>query len=77
MAIWFAQKREINLNKRRYYIRDLRNLHMNIEKIIKKYHDQMNNYIEMFSTFSSCFLLGKGRARAIAVEGALKIKEIS
>lgn len=77
MAIWFAQKREINLNKRRYYIRDLRNLHMNIEKIIKKYHDQMNNYIEMFSTFSSCFLLGKGRARAIALEGALKIKEIS
>jgi glucosamine--fructose-6-phosphate aminotransferase (isomerizing) len=77
MAIWFAQKRNINLNKRRNYIKDLRNLHVNIEKVINKYHNNMEKSLEYFNNFSSCFLLGKGRAYSIALEGALKIKEIS
>ncbi len=77
MAIWFSQKKEINLNKRRCYIKDLRNLHINIEKVINKCHNKMETYVSFFNTFPSCFLLGKGRARAIALEGALKIKEIS
>ena len=77
MAIWFAQKRNVNSNKRRQYIRDLRNLHVNIENILQKYYQNMNEYISFFNDFSNCFLLGKGRGHAIALEAALKIKEIA
>ena len=77
MAIWFAQKRNVNANKRRQYIRDLRNLHVNIERILQENYQKMEKYIPFFSDFSNCFLLGKGRAHAIALEAALKIKEIS
>ena len=77
MAIWFAQKRDVNSNKRRQYIRDLRNLHVNIENILQKYYQNMNEYISFFNDFPNCFLLGKGRGHAIALEAALKIKEIA
>ena len=77
MAIWFAQKRNVNSNKRRQYIRDLRNLHVNIENILQKYYQNMNEYISFFNDFPNCFLLGKGRGHAIALEAALKIKEIA
>lgn len=77
MAIWFAQKRGINLNIRRKYINDLRNLHMNIEKILEKCLNKMNDFLELFEKFSSCFILGKGRSYPIALEGSLKIKEVS
>lgn len=77
MAIWFAQKRNVNSNKRRQYIRDLRNLHVNIENILQKYYQNMNEYISFFNDFHNCFLLGKGRGHAIALEAALKIKEIA
>lgn len=77
MAIWFAQKRNVNSNKRRQYIRDLRNLHVNIENILQKYYQNMDEYISFFHDFPNCFLLGKGRGHAIALEAALKIKEIA
>ena len=77
MAIWFAQKQDINLNKRRQYIRDLRNLHFHVEKLIKKSYETIKNFTHIFDKHSSCFLLGKNRAQSIALEGALKIKEIS
>ena len=34
MAIWFAQEKNINYNKRTKYIKDLRNLHVDIRKTI-------------------------------------------
>ena len=37
----------------------------------------MDDYLELFNNFSSCFILGKGKACPIAMEGALKIKEVS
>ena len=77
MALWFAQKRNINLNSRRKHINDLRNLHTQIEKILNKFYNKMDDYLELFNKFSSCFILGKGKACPIAMEGALKIKEVS
>ena len=34
----------------------------------------MDEYISFFNDFPNCFLLGKGRGHAIALEAALKIK---
>ena len=36
MAIWFAQSHDINLQKRKKHIKDLRKLYLDIEKTLKK-----------------------------------------
>ena len=77
IAVWFAQKRDVNANKRRQYVRDLRNIHVNMERVLSNCYQKMNEYVDFFRDFPNCFLLGKGRGHAIALEGALKIKEIA
>jgi glucosamine--fructose-6-phosphate aminotransferase (isomerizing) len=75
MAIWFAQVHNINLQKRKKHIRDLRKLHLDIEKTLEK--NDIYSFLEIFKTQKNCFILGKDKAEAIAQEAALKIKEIS
>jgi len=73
IAIWFAQIKNINLNQRKKYIKDLRNLSLDIKTIL-----ETNNIDEFLPLFgNNCFVLGKGMGEAIAKEGALKIKELS
>ena len=76
MAVWFSQIHNINVYKRKTYIKCLRQLPMHIKKsiqIAKKYKDL---YISMLNK-PSLFILGKGKSEAIAKEGALKIKELT
>ena len=75
LAIWFAQINDINLNKRKKYINDLRNLYLDIEKILKQ--NNIDDILNIFEGKKSCFVLGKGIGESIAKEAALKIKEIS
>lgn len=76
IALWFSQEKNIHKKKREQYIRDLRNLHMDIRKTIDMCKDSLDNSLDLFN-HHSCFLLGKGKSESIAREGALKIKEIS
>ena len=75
MAIWFAQSHDINLQKRKKHIRDLRKLYLDIEKTLKK--NNIDKLLTIFKKQNNCFILGKDKAEAIAQEAALKIKEIS
>ena len=75
MAIWFAQGHDINLQKRKKHIRDLRKLYLDIEKTLE--NNDINKLLTIFETQNNCFILGKDKAEAIAQEAALKIKEIS
>lgn len=75
MAIWFAQGHDINLQKRKKHIRDLRKLYLDIEKTLLK--NDVDTLLTIFKTQNNCFILGKDKAEAIAQEAALKIKEIS
>ena len=75
MAMWFAQTHDINLQKRKKHIRDLRKLYMDIEKTLEK--NDIDKLLTIFNTQNNCFILGKDKAEAIAQEAALKIKEIS
>jgi len=75
MAIWFAQVHDVNLRKRIKHIRDLRKLYIDIDYTLKK--NNVDQFLDMFKTQKSCFVLGKDKAEAIAQEAALKIKEIS
>ena len=77
IAIWFAQIKNINSEKRKKYIKDLKKLYIDIEDTITISDYEMDKYIRSFSNQNSCFILGKGKGEAIAKEGSLKIKEIS
>ena len=77
MAIWFAQERNINQSVRRKYIHDMRNLNKNIDRMILNCQEQIKPLVSMFKNKQHCFILGKGKAYPISMEGALKIKEVS
>lgn len=74
LAIWFAQVNNINLSKRQKYIKDLRNLSLNIETTLNTYNEKLET---LFKNKKSCFILGKGIGHYIAKEGCLKLKELS
>lgn len=75
ISIWFAQIKNININKRKNLIDDLRKLPSQIEELLLK--ENVKDYIHYFNNKHSTFVLGKGKSEAVANEGALKIKEIS
>ncbi len=76
MAIWFSQIHNINLIKRKSYLKALRNLPNDIKKTIDNSFLKTSKFTN-FIDVDNLFILGKGKNEAIAKEGALKIKEIS
>ena len=78
IAIWFAQEKNINSVKRKDYIKDIRQLHIDIQCTLEMNDTNIDVLIEnIFKNRNHCFLLGKGKSESVAKEGALKIKEIS
>lgn len=77
IAIWFSQNKKINSEKRLKYIKDLYNFKTHIEEILNGLETKIERFLPLFDNQDSCFLLGKGKCNAIAMEGSLKIKEIS
>ena len=77
VAIWFSQNKNINDNKRKEYIRCLRNLSADIKQTIKDVENDCKIVADFLKDKTSCFILGKGLMESYAREGALKIKEIS
>ncbi len=77
IACWFAQERYINVTKRKQYTGDLRRLSKQIKETIDMVEKPIENIVasKLFD-YHSCFVLGKGKAEAIAKEASLKIKEI-
>ncbi len=76
LAVWFSQKQNINLLKRKQVISDLRNLSEQFNKCISSCDEIVKNMI-FHNEDNNMFILGKGSDEYIAYEGALKIKEIS
>jgi glucosamine--fructose-6-phosphate aminotransferase (isomerizing) len=77
ISIWFAQLHNINLEKRKLYINDLRQLNNDIKITLNTCQENVKKILPFFQNYSSCFVLGKGKALSIAKEGSLKIKELS
>lgn len=77
IAIWFAQLNGLNLEKRKYYIADLRKLCIDIKNTLSVSNQMIPHFLPLFKDKTSCFVLGKGKAEATAIEGALKIKELT
>lgn len=78
MSIWFAQKRGIALSARQSLISSLQRLPSVVANILK--YDQVYRTLAqtiLKTGHKSLFILGKGLSQEIALEGALKMKEIS
>jgi len=78
IAIWYAQNKGISRNLRHQLIKEIRNLSYNCQCVI----DTLQTTVSpaMLSTLgeaSKIFILGRQMGHALALEGALKIKEVS
>ena len=76
ISIWFSQNKQTNQEKRGQIIMDLMNLSFDMNQMIEMCNKKIPEIINNFNS-KSMFLLGKGSSQAIALEGALKIKEVS
>ena len=76
IAIWFAQHQNINLTKRIKYIKSLQHLPHDIKHAIEHTQGTCIKIAEYLNLRNDCFILGKGTCYPVALEGALKMKEI-
>ena len=76
IACWFSQNRSIHEIERIKIIQDLRRLPYDIKHTLSETQDECLEVAKYLVNYHSAFLLGKGKNSAIALEGALKIKEI-
>ena len=78
IAVWFSQHKHTNGEKRCKIIEDLRNISFQMKMLLQQYTEQaLKEYIDLMQDKENMFVLGKGLAYSIALEGALKLKEIS
>jgi glucosamine--fructose-6-phosphate aminotransferase (isomerizing) len=79
IAIWFSDKNRMNsaaiLDMRRQIIVDMQLLSAHIQETLKAGIPE--EWTNRLCNTPSCFLLGKGQSEFVAMEGALKIKEIA
>ncbi|MFA5946876.1 MAG: glutamine--fructose-6-phosphate transaminase (isomerizing) [Patescibacteria group bacterium] len=76
VATWFAEKRDMEVNRRRTLLEDLRRLPTNIQMTFSV-REQCQKIAATLINTEHLFVLGKGAGEPIAREGALKIKEIT
>jgi glutamine---fructose-6-phosphate transaminase (isomerizing) len=76
IAVWYAQHKNLCHSERRQIITDIRSLSTHIDDVLSLKHS-INDIVNQMKDYQSCFILGKGSSHAIALEGALKLKEIS
>jgi glucosamine--fructose-6-phosphate aminotransferase (isomerizing) len=76
IACWFSQNRETAYEYRSRLITDLRNLPIQMQRVIEN-KARIEEIVESIFGARSMFLLAKGKDEAIAKEGALKLKEIA
>lgn len=74
ISVWFSQIHRIHTKTRRKIIADLRNLPLQITKLLD---DAQPITISNMCGAKSMFILGKGSTHSIALESALKIKEVT
>lgn len=76
MSIWFSQNKNTCVHLRTQYIKNLRNLSLDVEQLLGSCMEQVRTIAKSIIDTRSMFLLGRGLAQFIADEGSLKIKEI-
>ncbi|NSW45018.1 MAG: glutamine--fructose-6-phosphate transaminase (isomerizing) [Bacteroidales bacterium] len=77
MAVLLGHKRQaISDEEYRYYIEEIHAIPAKIEKILEQ-HEKIKEIAEKYFNISNSLYLGRGNLFPVALEGALKLKEIS
>ncbi|MBT3251781.1 MAG: glutamine--fructose-6-phosphate transaminase (isomerizing) [Candidatus Marinimicrobia bacterium] len=76
IALLLAQKKKLNCKMVKDIIRDFSTITEKIEKVFKQ-ADKIKNIAKDFATSNNFLYLGRGYQFPVALEGALKLKEIS
>jgi len=77
MAVLLGYKRQaISDEEYRYYIEEIHAIPAKIEKILEQ-HEKIKEIAEKYFNISNSLYLGRGNLFPVALEGALKLKEIS
>jgi glucosamine--fructose-6-phosphate aminotransferase (isomerizing) len=78
VAVWFSQNRGTHIEKRKMIISDLRKLSFQLSATLCETNiEKIKILATKLKSAQSVFLLGKGKTQAIAMEGALKMKEVA
>ena len=78
IAVWFSQHRGSHVEKRRSILSDVTKLSFQMTLLLQSVDDRfLETSVDTLENKQSVFVLGKGRSVSIAMEGALKIKEIT
>jgi glucosamine--fructose-6-phosphate aminotransferase (isomerizing) len=77
IAVWFSQHSGKNSEKRKQIISDLRNISIQLNTALLSMEKTIQNILPLINNNKSMFILGKGFGYSIALEGALKIKEVA
>tara|TARA_Y100000816_G_C26105972_1_gene587792 strand:+ start:2454 stop:4394 length:1941 start_codon:yes stop_codon:yes gene_type:complete len=78
ISIWIAQNKNKYLSKRTLCVKDINNLSEQVSQTISISENIIDDeLLSVFDSRNSCFLLGKSSGEGCALEGSLKIKEIT
>jgi len=77
MAIFFSQIHNLNASIRKDYIQDIKNINNNLQNIIYNINNECKNIANIVYKTEHIFVIGKQQSEVIALEGSLKIKEIT
>ena len=77
IAIYLAQINNLNIEKRKRYVKCLRDLPIDIKNTLNDNIELIEKISYNFLKTSSLFVLGKGNLKFVSDEGSLKIKEIT
>jgi glucosamine--fructose-6-phosphate aminotransferase (isomerizing) len=77
IAVWFSQHSDKNIEKRIQIISDIQILSIQINNALLSMEKSIQNILPLINNNTSMFILGKGFGYSIALEGALKVKEVA
>jgi glutamine---fructose-6-phosphate transaminase (isomerizing) len=77
MAIWFSQHKNTCGHLRQQYVKNLRNLSLDVESLLGYSMEPIRKLAKNLIDVKTMFILGRGIMKFIADEGSLKIKEIA
>jgi glutamine---fructose-6-phosphate transaminase (isomerizing) len=77
MAIWFSQHKNTCGHLRQQYVKNLRNLSLDVESLLGYSMEPIRKLAKRLVDVKTMFILGRGIMKFISDEGSLKIKEIA
>lgn len=82
IAVWYAERDESSKQKRKLFIKSIRNLCTDTQEVLKRVVNDVQKVVDILkeqwqAEKKSLFILGRDLAEPIAYEGSLKLKEIS